>query len=457
MGRPSSAKGLGTRLAAGKALGAWLSTPLSRRLPLGEYIEDEVRPLGLDQRDRALVHEMVVGTVRWLLLLDWLVKERLRSKKYPNSIVQSFLLIGAYQILMLDSIPPHAAINETVEALKKTRLGRFSGLLNAVLRGIARERDKILGEVIPSLPLHLRYSHPQWMVERWSRAMDLELVKRILKANNERPPLTLRVNLQKVKRSVFLRRLKESGYVAREGLCSPSSVIVEDRCDPRVLPGFDEGLFAVQDEAAQLVGYCLDPRPGECVLDACAGVGGKTAHIGELMGESGEIWAFEPSFSRRQLLRSNLVRLGVKTKVILPRDGDVLNYTGDLRGQFHKVLVDAPCSGLGVIRRHPDIKWNRRPGDIDSLSRLQLRLLSHVFMWLRPNGRLVYATCTYEKEETSELIRAFLEGQEGAIPLDVREVLPNMGPCEKFITQEGFLRCLPPETDGFFVALIGKA
>ena len=452
---PRRAKGLVSRLVAGKALYAWLSTPARRRLPLGDYIEGEAAPFELKQRDRALVYEIVVGAVRWLILLDWLIQRRLKSGKYPNLFVKSFFLIGLYQLLMLDSVPPHAAIHETVEALKKTDHRRYSGLLNAVLRKIVTCRDQLLNEVIPGLPLYLRYSHPRWMVERWLRAMDPVVVQGLLRANNERPPLILRVNLKKITRDAFLRRLEASGYKAQKGAFSPSGVIVQERCDPTKLPGFSDGLFAVQDEAAQLVGYALDPRPGERVLDACAGVGGKTAHIGELMGGRGEIWAFEPSKTRRRLLMANLSRLGVETRVILPSDGDLLEYKGDLTGYFDKILVDAPCSGLGVIRRHPDIKWNRRPEDIESLSRLQLRLLSRVFNWLRPKGRLVYATCSYEEEETAALIKTFLEREASAVALNMKKYLPP-GPSHNFISQDGFLRCLPPKSDGFFVALIGK-
>ena len=424
-------------------------------------LPDEAR--SLSQRERSFLNELILGTVRWISLLEWLVERRLDKKKKRSFMdFKSFILVGAYQLLFLHGIPDHAAINETVEAVKKSGLYGCVGIVNAILRRIAREREEIMNREIPSLPLHLRHAHPSWMVSRWLDRLGPMATEALLNANNERPPLTLRVNPMKIKRDEFLKLLRKEGIEARPGRFSPEAVIIHRRMPPRLITGIEQGLFYVQDEAFQSVTHLLDVRPGERVLDACAGVGGKSTHIVQLMRGKGELWAFEPNAQRRKLLLENLnVHAGgAPMKIVVPEEGDVLR--GVKRGSigyFDRILVDAPCSGLGVIRRHPDIKWNRRIEAIEKLAEMQLELVETVSRVLKPGGRLVYATCTNEPEETDDVVRAILSRNCGLVPV----TMDDLGPLEELrkekkvegeqANQGHCLSGRPPETDGFFAAV----
>lgn len=388
--------------------------------------------------------------------MEWLVERRLSDKKRrPSPGIKSFLLIGTYQLLFLQGVPDHAAINETVEAVKQAGFARAAKMVNAILRRITRERGGIMGMEIPLLPLHLRYAHPKWMVERWLDRLGPGDTEALLGANNERPPLTLRVNTLVMGRDEFLDILRRQGIHGRPGRLAPEAVIIDQRLDPRLIPGFEEGLFYVQDEAFQLVTHLLDVKPGERVLDACAGVGGKSTHIIQLMKGVGELWAFEPNRQRRELLMENLDKqaTGALVEMVVPGAGDVLQATreGGI-GLFDRILVDAPCSGLGVIRRHPDIKWNRSIEDIVGLAKRQFELIKGVIGALRPGGRLIYSTCTNEPEETVGVVEQVLKEIASCrlVPLEELEFAQGLPAAMKGLGH--YVSGHPPETDGFFAA-----
>jgi len=453
------------RLAASVLL-KWEGIPPARRPPLAQLTEDFLEDTGSwSGRDRALVRELVFGVVRWLALLDRHIDSRLISgKKRLSRIVRSHLRIGAFQILFLDRIPFSAAVNEAVQGVKSSNSAWASGLVNAVLRRMAERCESLgqemarrcedatgLGEVEM---LAIEQSHPFWMVDRWAGRYGLEGARSLCSANNIQAPLTLRVNTLTITREEVLINLAGHGLDAVPGRYAPEAVIIRGYSgSPAAIPGFRKGWFQVQDEAAQLVSYCLDPMPGEIILDACAGPGGKTTHIAQMIRDQGVVEATDRNNARLELLRENQERLGIKCISCIPFESFKAG-PHDLKGRYHRILVDAPCSGLGVIRRHPDIKWNRTRASLSELASRQRSLLGSLAPLIRPGGTMVYATCTLEPEETREVVDDFLSIHAGwgLIPAD--EVLPAAA--RSLVDENGFLVIFPgPDgPDGFFAAVL---
>ena len=453
------------RLAASVLL-KWEGLSQSRRIPLAQLTEDFLENTGpWSARDRALVRELVFGVVRWLVLLDRHIDSRLASRKKGLSrVVRSHLRIGVFQILFLDRIPFSAAVNEAVKGVKSSNHAWASGLVNAVLRRVAERRESLGPEMARRCEdtmgldavegLAIEQSHPRWMVNRWVGRYGLEETQAVCRANNIKAPLTLRVNTLTITRKKVLNNLAGHGIDAVPGRYAPEAIMIRGYPgSPVAIPGFKQGWFQVQDEAAQLVSYCLAPMPGEIILDACAGPGGKTTHIAQLIKDQGVVEATDRNDARLELLKENQERLGIKCISCIPFESFSVRLP-ELEGRYHHILVDAPCSGLGVIRRHPDIKWNRTLASLSELASQQRSLLNGLALLIRPGGTMVYATCTLEPEETREVVEDFLSGHPGwgLIPAD--EVL--QGPAATLVDENGFLVIFPSPSgpDGFFAAIL---
>jgi 16S rRNA (cytosine967-C5)-methyltransferase len=449
-----------TRQLAASILLKWESITPIKRMPLAQLTEDFLEDTGpWSIRDRALVRELVFGVVRWLALLDRHIDFQLISrKKRLSSIVRSHLRIGTFQILFLDRIPFSAAVNEAVKGVKSSNHAWASGLVNAVLRRIAERCESLGPEMARRCEdtvgldaverLAIEQSHPFWMVNRWAGRYGLEEAQAVCRANNIQAPLTLRVNTLAITREEVLSNLAGYGLDAVPGRYAPEAVIIRGYSgSPVAIHGFKQGWFQVQDEAAQLVSYCLAPRPEEIILDACAGPGGKTTHIAQLIRDQGVIEATDRNDARLELLKENQERLGIKCISCIPFESFKARLP-EMEGRYHRILVDAPCSGLGVIRRHPDIKWNR------TLASQQRSLLNGLAPLTRPGGTIVYATCTLEPEETREVVKDFFSGHPGwgLIPAD--EVLPAAA--GSLVDGNGFLVIFPSPggPDGFFAAVL---
>ncbi|NDY42001.1 16S rRNA (cytosine(967)-C(5))-methyltransferase RsmB [Dissulfurirhabdus thermomarina] len=444
------------RRRAAEILLAWEAEGPGRRPPLERLLERETAGAAWDPRDRALCRELVLGVVRWRSRIDAAVDRCLHGPaRRLSPRVRQHLRVAAYQVLFLDRVPDRAAVHEAVAAVKAGPERRAAGLVNAVLRRLAREGEgPPHAGADPVERLARETAHPAWMVRRWAGRLGLEAAAALCRTNNTRAPLTLRANTRRLSRSVLLDRLQDAGIEAVPGGLAPEAVVLPGwRGDPAEIPGLAEGLCLVQDEAAQLVSHCLAPAPGEAVLDACAGVGGKTTHIAALMDDRGRVAAADPDAGRLGRLAENARRLGLRAVEILP-PGDFRRLRAAGRPAFDRILVDAPCSGLGVIRRHPDIKWNRTPADVPRLAALQLDLLRGAAPLLRPGGRLAYATCTLEPEETSGVVRAFLEAAPGWRLVPVAAALPPAA--RRFVTPDGCLEIRPEPggPDGFFAAVM---
>ena len=391
---------LDTRAAAASVLGEVMAgRSLNQALPL--FI-DQVEP-----RDRGLLRQLCYGSLRQAPrlqaflegLLDKPLKERDRD-------IHGLLWCGLYQ-LESTRIPDHAAVAATVGATRALGKPWARGLTNAILRRYLREREQLLRGMDEAQA----HCHPPWLYrklrEQWP-----ERAAAIMDANNQQPPMTLRINRARVSREAYLRQLQEREIPARAGALCPEAVYLERGLDVEKLPGFEAGLASVQDEAAQLAARLLSAAPGEHVLDACAAPGGKACHILELQPELGRLVAMDVDGARLQRVGENLERLGLNAELVV---GDGARPPAALAaGAFDRILVDAPCSASGVIRRHPDIKLLRRPADLPQLAHQQQAILRGLWPLLKPGGRLLYATCSLFDEENSGVLGQFLQGHPDA-------------------------------------------
>lgn len=405
-------------------------------------------------RDHAFVSELVYGILRWQGKLDGIIG---RLSSLPVSrlspLVLDILRLGIYQLLFLDTIAPHAAVHETVELVKKNSERKATGFVNALLREVQRRQENIrtwFRQTKTAEQIAVALSHPVWLVQKWIQEVGLEQTIQLCEANNEIAPLSLRVNSLKANRETFMALCKKEvpELEIYPSVYAPQGVCLFKAGSVRSLPGYGSGYFQVQDEASQLVALGVSPQSGEKILDACAAPGGKTTHLAELMKDQGEVIALDREKGKLRPIFQNSERLGLKSIHPLHQDFLELNPSR----VFDRVLIDAPCSALGVLRRRPEAKWNRSLDHIKSLANLQLSLLLKADFVLKPQGVLVYSVCTFTSEETHEVVEKFL-AQKPHFKLDsIKPYLPTS--CEPFINPNGTMTILPFKngTDGYFIA-----
>ncbi len=396
------------RLAAARALASVLSGKASLGSSLPPLLDK------VDTRDRGLAQDLAFGTARWQPRLA-LIAEKLLQKpfKAADHDVEALLLVGLYQ-LFYTRIPAHAAIGETVACVDKLKKTSLKGLLNAVLRNAQRDGEAICASLDSDPVLHT--AHPRWL-QKALKANWPEHWQAICAANNAHPPLILRVNRRLRSRDAYLAELAAAGIAASPCTYSRDGILLAQACDVTSLPGFAAGHVSVQDEAAQLAADLLQLAPGQRVLDACCAPGGKTCHLLEAEPTLAHVLGVDLEAKRLVRVRENLARLGLEAELIAA-DGRGLASWWD--GQpFQRILLDAPCSATGVIRRHPDIKLTRQASDITALATLQGELLDALWTTLEVGGILLYATCSVLPEENSDNIGAFLARTPGARELDI--------------------------------------
>ena len=409
------------------------------------------QPLG-DPRDTQLAMAMVYGVLRWQGYLDQVIagfSSHPLAKMKPLTRVA--LRVGTYQLLFMDRVPVSAAINETVQALKAAGQPKWlTGFANGVLRSLARNEDSLLS---PASREALFLSHPTWLVSRWRERYGDAATEAICRANNEQPPLVLRVNSRRTRRDVYLRLLAEAGIEAMAGTYAPDAVRLDGyRGAIATLPGYAEGFFQVQDEAAQLATLLLGELGAKRYLDGCAGLGGKTSHLAQLLPPGGEVVAVEPHAGRRKLLGENLTRLGLHATLF---PGELQAFASENPEKFQGVLIDAPCSGLGVVGRQPDIRWQRKEADLSRYAARQCALLDQSAELLVNGGALVYATCSTEPEENDEVVTGFLVAHPDFSVVDAKRFLPT--PAQSLVDSHGCLRTLPHQgLDGFSAVRMEK-
>ena len=405
---------------------------LRQRATSGEFTEalldDALAGSSLGTKDRALCQELVCGVVRWQATLDWLI-DRKTGGRTQKAELRSLLRLGLYQLFWLDRVPDHAAVNETVELAKRSGFGAQAGFVNAVLRSYLRDReatDRALADLKAANP-SLGYSHPEWLWFRWQARWGTERSAELMEWNNTPPRTYARINTLKAEAGKLLARWREQedveyDFFQREW--TGENLVFELKSHPPLakLPSFQEGLFYVQDPSTLLAVREMDPRSGETVLDLCSAPGGKTTYLAQLMQNRGCIVAGDIVPERLRLLQENCTRLGATCvePALLQNTGP--SALGDRR--FDKVLVDAPCSNTGVMRRRIDLRWRIRLEEIERLRAAQLDLLRQSAALVKPGGTLIYSTCSLEPEENSAVREAFVAANPTFKLENERELLP---------------------------------
>jgi 16S rRNA (cytosine967-C5)-methyltransferase len=432
------------RLIAAKTLASLKTDGLT----LSQLLPDALEKVA--ERDRSLVQELVYGTCRWYPQLKEIYLQLIsKPLKAKDADLEALIFLGFYQLLHMRTAE-HAAIHETVQCAKKLKKQWAVKFINALLRNFQREQAEMVAKAC--VKESARFAHPKWLIKGVKRSWPAQM-EQILAANNQHPVFTLRVNLSKISRSDYLDQLNSAGFEATATRYSDAGVTLTQAVPVELLPNFEQGWVSVQDESAQLAAGLLNLAPGHRVLDACCAPGGKTGHIVEQEPDIQSLMAVDISERRLESVRNNLDRVypdWQKTVVLKAADmGDAQLWNTDDQ-QFDRILLDAPCSATGVIRRHPDIKLLREPGQIEDLAQLQLKLLTNCWQALAPGGRLVYATCSIFPAENTKVIEQFI-----AITDDAQEIPIE---AEWGLGQQCGRQILPQAggQDGFYYAVISK-
>ncbi|MGM9945837.1 MAG: 16S rRNA (cytosine(967)-C(5))-methyltransferase RsmB [Lysinibacillus sp.] len=405
----------------------------------------------LDVKDRGLLTEITYGTLQHKLTLDYYLEPFIHGK--VDLWVRWLLRMSLYQMHYLSRIPAHAAVNEAVEIAKRRGHKGIASMVNGILRSILREGVRSTADIKDEIErLAIETSHPQWLVERWVESYGYEETAEMLRENNIPPVQTVRVNTTKATVENVLTTLEREGVKAVRSEVMPECIHLQTGQAARTA-AFKHGLITIQDESSMLPANVLNPQPGMKVLDMCAAPGGKTTHMAEKMQNEGSILAMDLHPKKLDLIDENTARLGIEIVQTAPVDGrKAASFLP--KESFDAVLVDAPCSGLGVMRRKPDIKYTKREEDLESLQTIQLAILDNAVQVLKPGGRLVYSTCTVDKRENEGTVEAFLSQH----PEMESESLTNLP--EKLLAKQnnGMLQVFPQDfgSDGFFVAAFRK-
>lgn len=405
----------------------------------------------LEERDIGLISEIVFGTVTWKLTIDEIIKiySKIKLKKYSPWVL-NILRMGVYQIVFLDKIPKSAAVNESVNLCKKYG-PKSSGLVNAILRKVEKEDLMVFEKIENDIErISKTTSMPEWIVEKLIEENGIVVAERICNCSNIKPNLSIRVNNLKTTKEEILKELKEKNINAKEGELD-DFIILDKLKNIEELLEFKEGKFTVQDESAGLVSLVMSPQKGEYILDACSAPGGKTTYMAELMENDGKILAWDLYKHRTNLIKQNSERLGIN--IIETKEKDASQFDENMVNKFDKILLDVPCLGLGVIKRKPDIKWQRQESDVEEISKLQYQILDTCSKYLKDDGEIVYSTCSILKEENEEIIEKFLKNSQNFQIINYK----NSKQYKKYIKDNKYIKIEPSEkNDGFFICKLIK-
>lgn len=403
----------------------------------------------LEARDRGLATQLVYGTLAWQGLLDHVLARLGREPRRLDADVRTLLRLALFQLTKLDRVPAFAAVDTAVDLAKTIKGGAPSGLVNAVLRRFLREgRPSFLPpESDRAAHLTVATSHPRWLVERWLAELGDADAAALLASDNEPAPTTLRVLSSRVPRGTVVAALADAQVTARPTRYAADGLVLEGAVDPIALPGWRDGWFTVQGEASQLVAAMLGARAGDHVLDVCAAPGGKSLAAAAQVGSAGVVLALDLQHGGLARLGAEAGRLGLR---IVRARADSTRLPLPAAAQFDAVLVDAPCSGLGTLRQHPEIRWRRQPADLDALAAVQARLLAAAAAHVRPGGALLYATCTIARAENDDVVAGFLAAHPEFGAADPRSLLPAAA--HGLVDAGHALRTFPHRdgVDGFF-------
>lgn len=406
----------------------------------------------LDRRDRALVTELVQGTVRMLRTADWALEpfsNRDLSSLDPE--VLWILRLSAYQLLFTD-VPDYAAVDSGATLARSHSGAGAVAYVNAVLRALAAEKGSLTWpdpERDPAGYLEIRYSHPRWLAEVWLRELGYEKAESVCVADNSARPVSVRCNLSRAPRDALAKSILSGGGSAVLSEMVPEGLLLKGTGPVTGLEEFERGLLSVQDQGAILVGHAVAPEPGMSVLDVCAAPGGKANHLAELMHNEGTVLALDVNASRLALVDESAARLG--NRIVATRVADATRASESISDGFDRVLVDAPCSGLGTLSSKPDVRWRKSEADLAELARLQAAILTEAAKMVAPGGLMVYSTCTISKAENEGVVERFLQGDRGFEPA-------GPGALERVAGGADFIQLFPDThgCDGTFIARLRR-
>ncbi len=418
-------------------------------ISINKYLEKS----NLKEIDRAFVTDLVYGTVKWLLQIDYIIEKfsSVKMRKLSPWII-NILRIGIYQLLHTDKIPVSAACNTSVDLAKRYGHQTSSRFVNAVLRNVAKSIDNLPYPDMSDVAQYFSiiYSHPKWMVEKWLSIFGQEFTEELLKSNNQVPDFTIRVNTIKTSRNELVQALHKEGVKTRKWKYVEEAIILENPSSITRIKAYTNGLFQVQDESSMLVSRILEPKENELIIDICSAPGGKATHCAQLMNNIGTVLARDVHPHKLKLIENTAVRLGIN--IIKTELSDGCQLDEKMIGKADRVLVDAPCTGFGIIRKKPDIKYSKDANDINEIVELQRSILWNAAKYVKVGGCLVYSTCTIQPEENIENVKAFLEENEGFKLIGFEELLPENLKIDSAI--DGYIQLYPNtnQTDGFFIS-----
>lgn len=405
----------------------------------------------LDIRDRGLVTEIVYGTIRYRKKIDFIISNYVKDIRLVDKTILNILRSTIYQILFLSKVPDYAAVNEAVN-LAKTVSKSSSGFVNGVLRNILRNNDKnYISSLNGKKLLAVKYSFPNWMVELFINQYGAHKAEEIMKNLNETPNITVRVNSLKSDYDDIMEKLEEHGYNVEEGAICPEAIKINKGSSIEHNDLFKEGYITVQDESAMLTAQILDLDENMNVIDLCSAPGGKATHIGEIMNNTGNVIACDIYEHKIKLINDNCTRLGITDVNAVVNDAAVIN--NDFINSADRVLVDVPCSGLGIIRKKPEIKWNKTKKSLDELCTIQRNIMENAWKYLKNDGIMVYSTCTINKNENEKNIDWFIDTHQDA---EIEKIF--VGQLDNVIYNDNNTVTILPnkDMDGFFLARIRK-
>ncbi len=411
----------------------------------------------IEIKDKPFITEVVYGTLKYRLKLDYIINYFSKTPSHKmKPLIRNVMRMSVYQMFYLDKVPTSAIINEAVKIVKKRKFGNLSGFVNGVLRQIDRNKEQV---VYPDKSknligyLSITYAMPEWIIEEWLSTYSVEIVEKICSSLNERAKVCIRINTLCTTKEQVKQVLKKENILYEEGVLAEEALYIKHIDNLQNLNSFKEGKWTVQDESAMLVAHVVSPKEGERILDMCSAPGGKSIHMAELMQNKGEIISADVHEHKLELIEKNARRMGIDIITPTLQDGTQLNEAWI--GAFDRVLLDAPCSGLGIIKRKPDIRYNKSLEDLKEIGQLQKKLASHAVRYVKEEGILVYSTCTLSRRENEEMA-AYIVDDLGLELCDIADTIP--GQLRVDIKELGTIQILPfrADTDGFFIACFRK-
>ncbi|MGL4737329.1 MAG: 16S rRNA (cytosine(967)-C(5))-methyltransferase RsmB [Cellulosilyticaceae bacterium] len=412
--------------------------------------------MAFEVKDRAFMTEVLYGTMKYRLRLDHIINQFSKTPvKKMKPLIRNSLRMTVYQLLFLDKIPASAAINEAVKIINRRKMNNLSGFVNGVLRSIDRGRDQI---TYPSKEndfeayLSVFYSVPEWMIKMWLQSYGKDVTEKICISLGQKAEVCIRINTLCSSLEEVTALLTQEGMRVESGKLLPKENLMLRGTGPIAeSESFKKGLWTVQDESAMLVGHIVDPQPGECILDMCSAPGGKSTHMAQLMGNQGQIISTDIHDHKIEIIEKNASRLGITCIDAVCQDGTA--FKAEWKEKFDRILLDAPCSGLGIIKRKPDIRYSKEAADLDAIFEIQKKLAAVAKGYLKPDGVLVYSTCTISPQENEQMV-TYIEKKLGLTLEAMGDRLPeSLRPYE-----DRGVQILPfvADSDGFFIARFRK-